>query len=90
MSGVLTAQLSVFWLNCPMDVLDVVPPDRGDLFEELMHIRRLGIAALGRRSYPALERAVVAADLFKHFSDNASFKKWLSETVFETTYSDVS
>ena len=61
MSGVLTAQLSVFWLNCQMDVLDVVPPDRGDLFEELMHIRRLGIAALGRRSYPALERAVIAA-----------------------------
>ncbi len=29
-------------------------------------------------------------DLFKHFSDNASFKKWLSESVFETTYSDVS
>ena len=39
----------------------------------------------------ALERAVTEllsdhADLFKQFSDNESFRKWLSETNFRTTY----
>jgi type I restriction enzyme, R subunit len=39
----------------------------------------------------ALERAVLAAladqtELFKQFSDNASFKKWLSDTIFAATY----
>jgi type I restriction enzyme, R subunit len=40
----------------------------------------------------ALERAVVDlladhAELFKQFSDNPSFKRWLSETIFAATYS---
>ena len=40
----------------------------------------------------ALERAVIEllsdhTELFKQFSDNASFKKWLSETIFSATYS---
>ena len=39
----------------------------------------------------ALERAVTAllsdhAELFKQFSDNESFRRWLSETNFRTTY----
>ena len=39
----------------------------------------------------ALERAVTEllsdhAELFKQFSDNESFRKWLSETNFRTTY----
>ena len=25
-------------------------------------------------------------ELFKQFSDNESFRKWLSETIFEATY----
>ena len=29
-------------------------------------------------------------ELFKQFSDNQSFKKWLSDTVFNLTYSEVS
>ena len=41
----------------------------------------------------ALERAVVEllsdhTELFKQFSDNPSFKKWLSETIFAATYAD--
>ncbi len=40
----------------------------------------------------ALERAVIEllsdhTELFKQFSDNPSFKKWLSETIFSATYS---
>jgi type I restriction enzyme R subunit len=40
----------------------------------------------------ALERAVVEllsdhTELFKQFSDNPSFKKWLAETIFSSTYS---
>ena len=40
----------------------------------------------------ALERAVIEllsdhTELFKQFSDNPSFKKWLSETIFTATYS---
>ena len=27
-------------------------------------------------------------ELFKQFSDNPSFKKWLSKTVFEATYAE--
>jgi type I restriction enzyme R subunit len=27
-------------------------------------------------------------ELFKQFSDNPSFKKWLSETIFAATYAD--
>jgi len=39
----------------------------------------------------ALERAVIElltdhTELFKKFSDNPSFKKWLSETIFAVTY----
>ncbi len=39
----------------------------------------------------ALQRVVVDllsdhAELFKQFSDNPSFRKWLSETIFSTTY----
>ena len=39
----------------------------------------------------ALERAVIEllsdhTELFKQFSDNPSFKKWLSETIFAATY----
>ena len=39
----------------------------------------------------ALERAVIDllsdhTELFKQFSDNPSFKKWLSETIFAATY----
>ena len=39
----------------------------------------------------ALQRVVVDllsdhAELFKQFSDNASFRKWLSDTIFSTTY----
>ncbi len=39
----------------------------------------------------ALERAVIEllsdhTELFKQFSDNPSFKKWLSETIFGATY----
>ena len=39
----------------------------------------------------ALERAVTAllsdhAELFKQFSDNESFRNWLSETNFRSTY----
>ena len=39
----------------------------------------------------ALERAVTDmladhADLFKLFSDNPSFRQWLSETIFASTY----
>jgi type I restriction enzyme R subunit len=39
----------------------------------------------------ALERAVIEllsdhTELFKQFSDNPSFKKWLSETIFSATY----
>ena len=41
----------------------------------------------------ALERAVIDllsdhTELFKQFSDNPSFKKWLSETIFAATYAD--
>ncbi|HEX2581783.1 MAG TPA: type I restriction endonuclease subunit R [Dongiaceae bacterium] len=41
----------------------------------------------------ALERAVIEllsdhTELFKQFSDNPSFKKWLSETIFTATYAD--
>jgi len=41
----------------------------------------------------ALERAMIEllsdhTELFKQFSDNLSFKKWLSETLFKATYSD--
>jgi type I restriction enzyme R subunit len=41
----------------------------------------------------ALERAVIDllsdhTELFKQFSDNPSFKKWLSETIFSATYAD--
>lgn len=41
----------------------------------------------------ALERAVTEllsdhTELFKQFSDNPSFKKWLSETIFAATYED--
>ena len=41
----------------------------------------------------ALERAVIEllsdhTELFKQFSDNPSFKKWLSETIFAATYAD--
>lgn len=43
----------------------------------------------------ALERAVIDllsdhTELFKQFSDNPSFKKWLSETIFDTTYAKAS
>jgi type I restriction enzyme R subunit len=43
----------------------------------------------------ALERAVIDllsdhTELFKQFSDNPSFKKWLSEMIFTATYSDAS
>ncbi|MBF0423348.1 MAG: type I restriction endonuclease subunit R [Magnetococcales bacterium] len=43
----------------------------------------------------ALERAVIDllsdhTELFKQFSDNPSFKKWLSETIFAATYAEVS
>ena len=39
----------------------------------------------------ALQRAVIEllsdhTELFKQFSDNASFRKWLSETIFTVTY----
>jgi len=27
-------------------------------------------------------------ELFKQFSDNPSFKKWLSDTIFALTYSE--
>jgi type I restriction enzyme R subunit len=41
----------------------------------------------------ALERAVIEllsdhTELFKQFSDNPSFKRWLSETIFAATYAD--
>jgi type I restriction enzyme R subunit len=41
----------------------------------------------------ALERAVIEllsdhTELFKQFSDNPSFKKWLSETIFTATYAN--
>ncbi|HVI86826.1 MAG TPA: type I restriction endonuclease [Dongiaceae bacterium] len=41
----------------------------------------------------ALERAVINllsdhTELFKQFSDNPSFKKWLSETIFAATYAN--
>ena len=41
----------------------------------------------------ALERAVIEllsdhTELFKQFSDNPSFKKWLSEMIFAATYAD--
>jgi len=41
----------------------------------------------------ALERAVIEllsdhTELFKQFSDNPSFKNWLSETIFAATYAD--
>ena len=41
----------------------------------------------------ALERAVIEllsdhTELFRQFSDNPSFKKWLSETIFAATYAD--
>ena len=41
----------------------------------------------------ALERAVIEllsdhTELFKQFSDNPSFRKWLSETIFSATYAD--
>lgn len=43
----------------------------------------------------ALERAVIEllsdhTELFKQFSDNPSFRKWLAETIFAATYSDAS
>ena len=43
----------------------------------------------------ALERAVIDllsdhTELFKQFSDNPSFKKWLSETIFAATYAEAS
>ncbi|MEO5354529.1 MAG: type I restriction endonuclease subunit R [Magnetococcus sp. XQGC-1] len=43
----------------------------------------------------ALERAVIDllsdhTELFKQFSDNPSFKKWLSETIFSATYAEAS
>jgi len=43
----------------------------------------------------ALERAVIEllsdhTELFKQFSDNASFRKWLSETIFASTYAAAS
>lgn len=39
----------------------------------------------------ALERVLIDLisdhiDLFKHFSDNPAFKKWLADTNFKTTY----
>lgn len=39
----------------------------------------------------ALQEVIVAllsdhAELFKQFSDNPSFKKWLSDTTFQSTY----
>lgn len=39
----------------------------------------------------ALERVITAlvadhTELFKQFSDNASFRKWLADTVFAVTY----
>jgi type I restriction enzyme, R subunit len=38
-----------------------------------------------------LQRVLVAllsdhTELFKQFSDNATFKKWLTETIFSATY----
>ena len=41
----------------------------------------------------ALQRVIMAllsdhTELFKQFSDNPSFKKWLSDTVFRLTYAD--
>ena len=41
----------------------------------------------------ALTRVIVEmladhTDLFKHFSDNASFKKWLADTIFGVTYEE--
>ncbi|MBF0135829.1 MAG: type I restriction endonuclease subunit R [Magnetococcales bacterium] len=43
----------------------------------------------------ALEQAVIDllsdhTELFKQFSDNPSFKKWLSETIFAATYAEAS
>jgi type I restriction enzyme R subunit len=41
----------------------------------------------------ALERVVIGmlsdhTELFKQFSDNAAFKKWLADTIFSVTYDD--
>ena len=41
----------------------------------------------------ALKRTMVdimsdQTELFKQFSDNPSFKKWLSNTIFDVTYKD--
>ena len=42
----------------------------------------------------ALQRVILDllsdhSELFKQFSDNASFKKWLSDTIFNLTYEEV-
>jgi len=39
----------------------------------------------------ALQKVVIGmltdhTELFKQFSDNASFKKWLADTIFKVTY----
>jgi type I restriction enzyme R subunit len=41
--------------------------------------------------YPAMARVMTAVlnddtELFKQFSDNASFRRWLTDTVFALTY----
>lgn len=41
--------------------------------------------------YSTLNRIVLElladhAELFKQFSDNPNFKRWLTDTVFDTTY----
>ena len=41
----------------------------------------------------ALQRVIVGllsdhAELFRQFSDNPTFKKWLSDTIFMATYSE--
>jgi type I restriction enzyme R subunit len=41
----------------------------------------------------ALQKVVISmpanhTELFKQFSDNPSFKKWLADTIFSVTYDD--
>ena len=38
--------------------------------------------------YVMMELLADHIELFKQFSDNPSFKKWLSDTVFQSTYQE--
>lgn len=57
----------------------------------LTDVRTHGVGQRYLIQHSALQRVLVEllsdhTELFKQFSDNAAFKKWLTETMFSVTY----